>query len=78
MRKVTLHENYKYYRNKIVTLIRLSKKNYYQNYFKENLNNIKKTWNGIKQIINISNKIFNPITSMYINNNVSNEMIKPK
>ena len=76
MRKVTLHENYKYYRNKIVTLIRLSKKNHYQNYFKENLDNIKKTWNGIKQIINISNKIFNPITSMYINNNISNDQTK--
>ena len=28
-------------------------KNYYANYFSEYVNNIKKTWEGIKKIINV-------------------------
>lgn len=30
------------------TLTRLSKKNYFQAFFSDNLNNMKNTWNGIK------------------------------
>ena len=33
---------YKYYRNKISSLIRISKKNYYSDYFEANMPNIKK------------------------------------
>ena len=47
---------YKFYRNKIKHLILLSKKSYYSNYFQNNSNNIKKTWQGIKQPITLSNK----------------------
>ena len=47
---------YKFYRNKIKHLILLSKKSYYSNYFQNNSNNIKKTWQGIKQLITLSNK----------------------
>ena len=32
--------------------LKKSKKNYYANYFSEHVNNIKKTWDGIKKIIN--------------------------
>ena len=39
----------------IVFLIRLSTKHYYQNYFNDNSNDIRKTWEGIKSIINIHN-----------------------
>ena len=35
------HNLYKLYRNKNLTLTRVSKKLYFQNYFEENLNNIK-------------------------------------
>lgn len=42
---------YKFYRNKLKHLLNLSKKNYYVNYFSTNTNNIKETWNGIKQLI---------------------------
>ena len=35
---------YKYYRNKICSLIRLSKKRYYYEYFEHNVTNMKKTW----------------------------------
>ena len=33
---------YRFYRNKICNLIRLSKKRYYQNYFEHNITNVKK------------------------------------
>ena len=35
------HNLYKLYRNKNLTLTRVGKKLYFQNYFQENLNNIK-------------------------------------
>ena len=38
---------YKLYRNKISTLIRLSKKLYFHNFFCNNICNMKKTWEGI-------------------------------
>ena len=36
--------NYKIYRNKICTLTRLSKQQYYSKFFNDNLTNMKKTW----------------------------------
>ena len=48
---------YKLYRNKILSLSRLSKKLYYQAYFSRNLNNMKKTWEGINTLINQNRKI---------------------
>ena len=41
---------YKYYRNKICSLIRLSKKKYYFEYFDHNVANMKKTWEGINEL----------------------------
>ena len=42
---------YKYYRNKICTLIRLSEKIYYYKYFEHNVANMKKTWEGINELL---------------------------
>ena len=39
-------DEYKCYRNKLTTLIRLSKRNYYHHYFETNVNNMKQTWKG--------------------------------
>ena len=39
---------YKKYRNKLNKLLALSKKSYYQNYFKNNTSNVKKIWSGIR------------------------------
>ena len=44
-------DKYKYYRNKICSLIRLSKKIYYQDYFERNKTNMKKTWEGINDVL---------------------------
>ena len=45
-------------RNEIVKLIRISKANYYKNYFSMNNKNLRKIWIGIKQIINAKSKSF--------------------
>ena len=47
---------YRLYRNKIITLIRLSKKQYFHNYFQSNISNMKKTWAGINEVINRGRK----------------------
>lgn len=47
---------YKVYKNKISSLTRLSKKSYYHNYFETNLHNMKKTWEGINNLIKYNNR----------------------
>ena len=47
---------YKRYRNMILQLLRQSKKNYYASYFLRNQSNAKKTWDGIRNLINVSKK----------------------
>ena len=42
----------KYYRNKISILTRLREKAYYHKYFEDNIANMKKTWEGINNLIN--------------------------
>ena len=37
----------------ISTLLKQSKKNYYGKYFKDNINNMKNTWEGIRSIISL-------------------------
>ena len=56
-RKNRIHEQYKSLRNQIVGIIRRSKKNHFQKYFSKNAKNIRKTWTGIKSIINIRSTI---------------------
>merc|ERR1739841_6425 len=68
-RKSLLHTQYKILRNKIVALIRLSKKNHYQEYFTKYSADIKKTWKGIKSVINIKAASESLPSSMLINNN---------
>ena len=51
--KALLHEKFKLYRNKFTSLCRLSKSNFCNKYFRDNVNNIGKVWKGIKSIIYI-------------------------
>ena len=69
--KELIHNEYKRYRNLIVSLTRLSEKKYYQSYFKDNYNNIRKTWDGIKSIINISNMKSMSPSSLNVNNKIN-------
>ena len=59
------------FRNKINREIIKSKKSYFTNYFKDCSNDIKKTWQGIRAIINIKNPIFPKIAQL----NVKGRMI---
>ena len=55
---------YKFYRNKIQTLTRVSKRQYYQRYFENNFSSIKKTWEGINELINRKKKSSKAITCL--------------
>ena len=54
--KTALFNKFKYKRNMIILLLRKSKKDYYARYFTDNKTNIKETWQGIKNIINLNKK----------------------
>ena len=59
------HRKYKYYRNKINHLLKISKRSYYSSYFFKNVNDPKQIWNGIKEIVHFNlkiNQIFFKIT----------------
>ena len=67
---------YKSYRNKIITLTRLSKSNITSIFFNENVKNIKKTWQGINELLNNRNKHHKTITTLKdpnSNNQVTND-----
>ena len=48
-------QSYTLFRNRITREIKKAKRKYYNEFFENNLNNMKKTWQGIKQII-LNNK----------------------
>lgn len=50
------HFKYKIYRNKLVGVLRLSKKLYYRNYFITNQSNVKNVWKGIRQLVSLRSK----------------------
>ena len=50
------HSKYKIYRNKLVGLLRLSKKLYCRNYFIANQSNVKNVWKGIRQLVTLKSK----------------------
>ena len=74
--KEDLHARYKILRNQIVSIIRQSKKLYYQKFFTENANDIRKTWKGIKNIINIRELNKGQPTSMLIGKDLSTDPTK--
>ena len=59
---------YKYYRNQITCLLRISKKNYYHSYFLANSKNIKNIWTGIKELITLKPKGLNPPSKIMVDN----------
>ena len=52
-RKQSLYHRFKLYRNMLVTLVRKSKENHFNKYFSDNVKNLRETWKGIKNIIQI-------------------------
>ena len=51
--KNELFFKFKRYRNSIANLMKVSKKQHYATFFNNNLNNLKNTWKGIKELINL-------------------------
>jgi len=63
--KARYHSLFKNKRNRIISLLRTSKKQYFAQFFEENQTNIKKTWEGIRNLLNVSKKsatLINKIT----------------
>ena len=48
--------------------MKLSKKQHYASVFSENLNNLKNTWKGIKELINIKSNTNIKPNSLHVNN----------
>ena len=67
-KKDELNTNYKCQKNEITTLMRQSKKDYYNHYFSSNTKNLQNIWKGIKEIINIKTKTFSNPTCIMENN----------
>ena len=68
--KKFLRSRYKFYRNRIVSLIRASKKIYYSRYFLQNFGNLRKLWQGVREIVSSSSSSSSTI-SLNINNSLS-------
>ena len=58
-RSTYIHTRFKLYRNKLNHLLKISKKEYYNRYFFDNIYDSKKIWKRVKQIVN-----FKPPTSV--------------
>jgi hypothetical protein len=69
------HIKFKCYRNKINHLLKISKRQYYNSYFLENINDSKIIWSGIKEIIHFKPKT-NQKTIQIVEDNV--EITDPK
>ena len=68
-RKTELEEKVRYYKNNLLKITRTSKANHYNNFFKENKLNLLKTWDGIREIINIKKEETNYVTSLKLSDN---------
>ena len=64
-------EKFKFLRNKLVELIRVSKRLHFREYFHKNLKNPKEIWKGIRDLVSLKEK--NPSKSIILNNGEKNE-----
>ena len=66
-----MHIKYKQYRNLIPTLLKRTKHLYFTKFFNDNLNNLKNTWKGIKNLISLKNVSHSSPSSIYYNKTVT-------
>ena len=59
----------------IVTLLKMSKKNYYSAFFLQNQDNVKKMWDGIRALINVSKKRGTLPSKIVYQNEITNSSI---
>ena len=70
--KANLQKKHRTYRNLIVTLVRLNKKNHTSDYFANNIKNIRKTWEGIRKIVSLKeNSNFVPNCLLFDGTNIT-------
>ena len=69
IRKYSMHNEVKQYRNYINILTRNSKANHYQNIFQDHKKNLHKTWVRVKMIVNINETTKKEIKCLNINGN---------
>ena len=69
---VILKRSYNLFRNRASRELKKSKKNYYQEYFEENKNNIKNIWSGIREIVNIRNPNSHKISQLKVGGKLIN------
>ena len=68
-----LRNKFKLYRNKLDKILKASKSMHYQKYFETNKLNLCKTWEGIRQVINIRKKKGQTINTLNSDNGIINE-----
>lgn len=71
--KMLLHNQYKTYRNSTVKLCKSSKFSYHKSYFQNNLDSIKKIWQGVNNIIYSKKKVQAPPISLSVNGLVTSD-----
>ena len=69
--RVEKHNAYKAKRNLVTSNMRKAKKDYFNAFFEENQGNVKETWKGIRNLINISKKSPNNISKLVVNGNAT-------
>ena len=62
-----IYQLYKTLKNQITQIIKLNKKNHFTRYFTANNNNLRKLWDGIKELINIKPKNKGSINCIFVN-----------
>ena len=62
-----IEQQFKTYKNNLLKLTRASKFNHYNNYFQESKLNLFKTWEGIRDKINITKKYKSNVNSIQVN-----------
>ena len=68
-----IKQYYNIFRNRVNREIKRSKKSYYTLYFDNHKNNIRKTWEGIRNIVNLKNTTNYGISQLNINGKIINE-----
>ena len=61
------HKFYKAKRNLVTSQLRKAKREYFNTFFEQNQNNIKETWKGIRNLINVSKKSSSNINKLIEN-----------
>ena len=67
IQKFEIHEKYKIIRNSIVFEINKSKRQYFETFFANSSNEIKKTWSGIRSLVTLKSTSSSSVYSLTIN-----------